>query len=69
MLFKTTHKDRRPLPARLWTPKNVKHIMNDDLDLTVIEILDHISSVAFTGQRLNGAGLTTEEARACQEGS
>ena len=42
--------------------------MKDDLDLTVIEILDHISSVAFTGQRLNGAGLTREEARACQEG-
>ena len=56
------------LPARLWTPKNVKHFMKDDLDLTVIEILDHISSVAFTGQRVNGARLTREEARACQEG-
>ena len=42
--------------------------MKDDLDLTVIEILDHISSVAFTGPRLNSAGLTREEARACQEG-
>ena len=42
--------------------------MKDDLDITVIDILDHISSVAFTGQRLNGAGLTREEARACQEG-
>ena len=42
--------------------------MKDDLDLTVIEILDHISSVVFTGQRLNGAGFTREEARACQEG-
>ena len=41
--------------------------MKDDLDLTVIEILDHISSVAFTVQRLNGTGLTREEARACQE--
>ena len=68
MVYKATHKDRLSLPARLWTPKNVKHIMKDDLDLTIIEILDHISSVAFTGQRLNGAGLTREEARACQEG-
>ena len=42
--------------------------MKDDLDLTVIEILDHISSVALTGPRLNSAGLTREEARACQEG-
>ena len=67
-VYETTHKGRPPLPARLWTPKNVKHIMKDDLDLTVIEILDHISSVVFTGQRLNSAGLTREEARACQEG-
>ena len=65
-VYETTHKGRQPLPARLWTPRNVKHIM-DDLDLTVIEILDHMSSVVFTGQRLNGAGLTREEARACQE--
>ena len=67
MVYETTCKGRQPLPVRLWTPRNVKHIMKDDLDLTVIEILDHISSVAFTGQRLNGAGLTREEARACQE--
>ena len=68
MVYETTSKGRWPLPARLWTPKNVKHIIKDDLDLTVIEILDHISSVALTGQRLNGAGLTREEARACHEG-
>ena len=42
--------------------------MKDDLDLTVIEILDHISSIAFTRPRLNSAGLTREEGRACQEG-
>ena len=65
MVYETTCKGRQPLPARLWTPRNVKHIMKDDLDLTVIEILKHISSVVFTGQRLNGAGLTREEARAC----
>ena len=42
--------------------------MKDDLDLTVIEILDHISEVAFTGPSLNSVGLTREEARACEEG-
>ena len=68
MVYEATRKGRWPLPARLWTLRNVKQIMKDDLDLTVIEIFDHISSVAFTGQRLNGAGLTREEARACQEG-
>ena len=31
-------------------------------------MLDHISSVVFTGPRLSSAGLTREEARACQEG-
>ena len=68
MVYETTCKGRQPLLARLWTPKNVKHIMKDNLDLKVIEILNHISSVAFTGPRLNNAGLTREEARACQEG-
>ena len=68
IVYEATHKGRQPLSARLWTRRNVKCIIKDDLDLTVIEILDHISSVAFTGQRLNSAGLTREEARACQEG-
>ena len=56
-----------PMPSRPPSPLQ-NHDKIDKIDLTVIEILDHISSVAFTGQRLNGAGLTREEARACQEG-
>ena len=48
-VYETTRKGRWPLPARLWTPRNVKHI-KDYLDLTVIEILHHISSVVFSGQ-------------------
>ena len=68
MVYKTTRKGRQLLPGRLWAPKNAKHIMKDDLDSAVIEILDHIPSVAFTGPRLNSAGLTRKEARACQEG-
>ena len=67
MVYETTHKVRWLLPARLWT-ENVKHIMEDDLDLTVIKILDHISSAVFTGSRLNSVGLTREEARAFQKG-
>ena len=68
MVYETTHKGRQPFPASLWTPENVKHIMKNDLDLTVIEMLDHISSVVFTRPRLSSVGLTREEARACQEG-
>ena len=68
MVNETTCKGRQPLPARLWTPENVRYIMENDLDLTVMEMLDHISSVTFTRPRLSGAGLTRQEARACQEG-
>ena len=67
-IYETTHKDRWPLPARLWTPHNIKHIMRDDLELAVVEVLDNISLIAFTETGSCGAGLTKEEARACQEG-
>ena len=43
--------------------------MKDDLEIALIEILDHISSIAFVGPRLHGPGLSQEEVRACQEGS
>ena len=39
-ICETTHKGRWPLPARLWTPHNIKHIMGDDLELAVVEVLD-----------------------------
>ena len=42
--------------------------MRDDLELAVVEVLDDISSIAFTEMGSHGAGLTKEEARACQEG-
>ena len=67
-IYKTTHKGRQPLPARLWNPHNIKHIMRDDLELAVDEVLDNISSIAFTETGSRGAGLTKEEARTCQEG-
>ena len=67
-VYETTHKGRQPLPARLWTARNVQHIMRGDLNFTTVHILDHISSVTFMGPRLRGMGLSKEEARACQEG-
>ena len=67
-IYKTTCKGRQPLPARLWTPHNIKHIMRDDLELAVVEVSDNISLIAFTEMGSCGAGLTKEEARACQEG-
>ena len=42
--------------------------MGDDLELAVIEVLDNILSIAFTETGPHGAGLTKEEARACEEG-
>ena len=48
--------------------RNIKHIMRGDLDIATVQILDHISSVAFVGTSLRVPGLSKEEARACQEG-
>ena len=42
--------------------------MRDDLELAVVEVLDNISSTAFTETGSCSAGLTKDEARACQEG-
>ena len=67
-MYETTHRGRWPLSSRLWTHGNIKHIMKDDLELMVIDILDHISSVGFTRLNFNGKGLTMEGAMACQEG-
>ena len=49
-------------------PGMSKHIMRGDLGIATVQILDHISSVAFVGPSLRGPGLLREEARACQEG-
>ena len=67
-VYEITHKGRQPLPVRLWTARNIKHIMRGDLDIATVHILDQISSVAFMGPRLRGSGLLREEARACKEG-
>ena len=67
-VYETTHKGRQPFPAKLWTARNIKHIMRGDLDIATVQILDHISSVTFMGPSLRGPGLSREETRACQEG-
>ena len=67
-VYETTCKGTWPLPARLCSLENVNYIMKNDLDLVAMEMLDHISSVAFTRPRFSGEGLMREEARACQEG-
>ena len=67
-IYETTQKGRQPLPARLWTPCNIKHIMRDDLELAIVEVFDNISSIAFTEMGCHSARLTKKEARTCQEG-
>ena len=57
-IYETTRKGRWPLPARLWTPCNIKHIITDDLELAVVEVLDNISLIAFTEMGSRGARLT-----------
>ena len=60
-VYEVICKGRLPLPARLWIARNVKHIMRGDLDIATVQILDHISSVAFVGPMLSGPGLSREE--------
>ena len=39
--------------------------MSDDLDITEVVVLDHITAILYIGQLSVGEGLTEEEAQAC----
>ena len=40
-------------------------MMSDDLDITEVVVLDHMTAIFYIGQQSASEGLTKEEAQAC----
>ena len=49
----------------MWNPASITDMMSDDLDVTEVVVLDHITAILYVGQWSAGEGLTEEEAQAC----
>ena len=49
----------------MWNPASIADMMTDDLDITEVAVLDHITALLYVGQRSVFEGLTEEEAQAC----
>ena len=49
----------------MWNPANITDMMSDDLDVTEVVVLDHITAILYVGRQSAGEGLTEEEAQAC----
>ena len=65
MIHKATRQGCRALPKPLWNPASIADMMSDDLDVTEVVVLDHITAILYVGQQSAGEGLTEEEAQAC----
>ena len=66
-VHKATHRGHRALLKPMWNPANITDMMSDDLDITKVVVLDHITAILYVGCQLVGEGLTEEEAQACIE--
>ena len=51
----------------MWNLASIMDMMSDDLDITGVVVLDHITAILYIGHWLVGEGLTKEEAQACIE--
>ena len=49
----------------MWNPASIADMMSDDLDITEVVVLDHITAILNVGQWSAIEGLTEEEAQAC----
>ena len=48
----------------MWNPASIADMMSDDLDITEVVVLDHITAILHVGQQSASEGLTQEEAQA-----
>ena len=48
----------------MWNPSSIIDMVSDDLDITEVVVLDHITAILYVGQWSVGEGLTEEEAQA-----
>ena len=55
----------RALSKPMWNPASIMDMMSDDLDVTEVVVLDHITAILYVGQWSASEGLTKEEAQAC----
>ena len=44
----------------MWNPASIADMMSDDLDITEVVVLDHITAIFFIGRQSAGEGLTQE---------
>ena len=55
----------RALSKPMWNPASIADMMSDDLDITEVIVLDHITAILYIGRWSASEGLTEEEAQAC----
>ena len=51
--------------THMWNPASIADMMSDDLDVTEVLVLDHITAILYVDQQSARKGLTEEEAQAC----
>ena len=49
----------------MWNPASIADMMSDNLNITEVVVLDHITAILYVGRRSASEGLTKEEAQAC----
>ena len=64
-VHEATCQGHRALSKLMWNPASITDMMSDDLDVTEVVVLDHITAILYIGQWSAGEGLTQEEAQTC----
>ena len=64
-IHEATHKGCRALLKPMWNPASIADMMSDNLDISEVVVLDHITVILYVGQWSASEGLTQEEAQAC----
>ena len=68
-IHEATHQGCRALSNPIWSPASITDMMSDDLDITEIVVLDHITAILYVGRWSASEGLTEEKAQACMDHS
>ena len=64
-IHEATHQGCRALLKPMWNPASITDMMSDNLDITEVVVLDHITAILYVGQWSADEDLTKEEAQAC----
>ena len=66
-IHEATSRGCKALLKPMWNPASITDMMSDNLDITEVVVLDHITAILYIGQCSAGEGLTQEEAQACMD--